>query len=166
MSKLGNLGRKVHGRIAKKPTNFSWVIDGRLAGSGMPTSLDEFEWVIRQGVSSIVTMTEDALPENWTRRIDYLHVPTPDMTAPDMDAIDSAVEFIRGQIRRKRPVMVHCAAGLGRAGTILACYHVRYLGYSGSDAVEKIRRLRRGSIQSEAQEIAISLYEKHVKNQP
>ena len=31
---------------------------------------------------------------NWVKDIDYLHVPTPDFTAPDMEEIDSAVEFI------------------------------------------------------------------------
>jgi len=163
MSRPGNVWRKVHGRLTKKPTNFSWVIGGKLAGSGMPTSSAEFDWIVRQGVSSIVTMTENPLPGGWTEKIDCLHVPTPDLTAPGMDEIDAAVEFIHGRIEQKRPVLVHCAAGLGRAGTILACYHVRYLGYTGSGAIEKIRKQRPGSIQSEVQEIAISLYERHVK---
>jgi len=62
MSKPGNIWRKVHGKITKKPTNFSWLIENKLAGSGMPTSFDEFDWILKQGVTSIVTMTEDALP--------------------------------------------------------------------------------------------------------
>ena len=74
----------------KKPTNFSWLIEEKLAGSGMPTSFDELEWVRSQGIQSIVTMTENALPENWVRQINYLHVPTPDFTAPDIDQIDSS----------------------------------------------------------------------------
>lgn len=41
MSKPGNIWRKVHGKITKKPTNFSWLIDNKLAGSGIPTSFDE-----------------------------------------------------------------------------------------------------------------------------
>ncbi len=163
MSRPGNIWRRVHGRITKKPTNFSWVIGGKLAGSGMPTSPAEFDWIVGQGISSIVTMTEGALPEGWTQKVDYLHVPTPDLTAPGMDEIDAAVEFIHDQIGRKKPVLVHCAAGMGRAGTILACYHVKYLSYSGPAAIEKIRRERPGSIQSDMQEIAISLYEKHVR---
>ena len=59
MSKPGNIWRKVHGKITKKPTNFSWLIEEKLAGSGIPTSLDEFEWLLNQGVKSIVTMTEN-----------------------------------------------------------------------------------------------------------
>ncbi|MEE8255872.1 MAG: protein tyrosine phosphatase, partial [Nitrosopumilaceae archaeon] len=65
MSKPGNLWRKVHGKITKKPTNFSWLIDDKIAGSGMPTSNDEVNWVLEQGVKSIITMTEHALPQSW-----------------------------------------------------------------------------------------------------
>ena len=162
MSRPGNVWRRVHGKIAKKPTNFSWVVGGNLAGSGMPTSLDEFEWVLRQGVTSVVTMTEDPLPAEWVDKINYLHVPTPDLTAPDMDRIDGAVDFIHEQIGGGQAVMVHCAAGMGRAGTILACYLVKYRGRSAGDAIEMIRSARPGSIQSGAQELAVSLYERHV----
>ena len=164
MSKPGNLWRKVHGKVTKRPTNFSWLIDEKLAGSGMPTTFDELDWILKQGVKSIVTMTENSLPEEWTKDIGYLHVPTPDLTAPDMDNIDLAVEFIHQKISDNQSVMVHCAAGMGRAGTILACYLVKYQKYSAKDAISKIRKERPGSIQSESQELAISFYQKHVQN--
>ncbi len=162
MSKPGNIWRKVHGKITKRPTNFSWLIDQKLAGSGMPTSFDELDWVVQQGVKSIVTMTENSLPDEWVKDLNYLHVPTPDLTAPDMDEIDSAVEFINEQINNKTPVMVHCAAGMGRAGTILACYLIKYQKYSAKEAIEKVRKERPGSIQSDVQEMAIGFYEKHI----
>lgn len=164
MSKPGNMWRKVHGKITKKPTNFSWLIEEKLAGSGMPTSFDELDWILKQGVKSIVTMTENALPQQWVNDIGYLHVPTPDFTAPDMEKIDMAVDFIHQNISGNQAVMVHCAAGLGRAGTILACYFVKYEKFSAEEAITKIRKDRPGSIQSETQELAITFYEKHVKN--
>ena len=160
MSKPGNLWRKVHGKIAKKPTNFSWLIDDKLAGSGMPTSVSEIDWILKQGVKSIVTMTENSLPESWVKNVKYLHVPTEDFSAPDMEQIDEAVEFIRIRIENNEPVMVHCAAGIGRTGTILACYLVKYQKISAKDAIQKVRKERPGSIQSESQEIAIGLYYK------
>ncbi len=163
MSKPGNLWRKVHGKITKKPTNFSWLIDNKLAGSGMPTTSSEVDWVRKQGVKSIVTMTEESLPESWVKDIKYLHVPTEDLSAPDMDKIDQAVEFIHERLQNKEPVMVHCAAGIGRTGTILACYLVKYQKLSAKEAIEKVRKERPGSIQSESQEIAISLYRKHMQ---
>ncbi len=162
MSKPGNLWRKIHGKVTKKPTNFSWLINNKLAGSGMPTTPSEIEWVEKQGVKSIVTMTEASLPEEWVKDVKYLHVPTEDLSAPDMDQIDLAVEFIHERIQSNEPVMVHCAAGIGRTGTILACYLIKYQKASARDAIEKVRRARPGSVQSESQEIAIGLYYKHV----
>lgn len=163
LSKPGNLWRKVHGRITKKPTNFSWLIDDKLAGSGMPTSSAELEWVIKKGVKSIVTMTEAPLPESWIENIKYLHVPTEDLSAPDMEKIDNTVDFIHERIKNNEPTMVHCAAGIGRTGTILACYLIKYHNLSVEDAIDKVRKERPGSIQSESQEVAIGLYRKFVK---
>jgi len=164
MSKPGNVWRKLHGKITKKPTNFSWFIEETLAGSGLPTTSDEVDWVLKQGIKSIVTMTENALPESWVEDVNYLHVPTTDLTSPDMDKIDTAVDFVHSRINNKEPVMVHCAAGMGRTGTVLACYLVKYQKYSAKDAIEKVRTERPGSIQSEVQELAIQFYEKHTSN--
>ena len=167
MSSPGNLWRKVHGRITKRPTNFSWIIDGMLAGSGRPTSREEFDWIESQGVKCIVTMTEDALPPFWIADSDtaeYLHLPTPDLTAPTQDELDRAADFIREQTEKHhRPVVVHCAAGLGRAGTVLACYLVKHKGYGAQDAIDEIRTKRPGSIQSAEQETAVEFFERHVR---
>ena len=58
--------------------------------------------------------------------------------------------------------MVTCQAGLGRTGTILACYLV-YVGYKSENAVKLVRELRPGSIQTREQEDAITNFEEHLK---
>lgn len=163
MSKPGNLWRKIHGKVTKRPTNFSWLLDDKLAGSGMPTTIEEIIWIRKQGVKSIVTMTEYGLPDSWVQGLEYLHVPTEDLSAPDIEKIDTTVDFIDEQIKNKEPVMVHCAAGIGRTGTILASYLIKYQNLSAKEAIRKVRAERPGSIQSESQEIAISVYEKFLK---
>ncbi|MYG32707.1 MAG: protein tyrosine phosphatase [Cenarchaeum sp. SB0677_bin_16] len=163
MSRPGNLWRSIHGHITHRPTNFSWVLPDVLAGSGIPTTKNEFEWMLNQGVKSVVTMTEEPLPEAWVRDIHYKHSPTPDMAAPTPEVIDKTVDFIHNNISVGRPVMVHCAAGLGRAGTILACYLIKYKGRDAQQAIADIRKKRPGSIQSTIQEVIISLYEKRIR---
>ena len=109
-------------------------------------------------------MTEASLPESWVRDVNYLHMPTDDLSAPDIEKIDTTVDFIHERINKNESVMVHCAAGIGRTGTILACYLVKHQNYSAKDAINKVRKKRPGSIQSESQEIAISLYEKYIRD--
>ena len=108
-------------------------------------------------------MTEQALPESWVQGIYYLHVPTEDLGAPDVEKIDNAVDFIHERINNKEPTMVHCAAGIGRTGVILSCYLIKYENYSANDAIQVVRKKRPGSIQSESQEIAITFYEKQIR---
>jgi len=164
MSKPGNFWRKIHGRVTKRPTNFSWLLQDKLAGSGMPTSFEEINWVRKQGVKSIITMTEHGLPDSWVEGLGYLHIPTEDLSAPDIDKIDAIVDFIHEQIKNKDPVMVHCAAGIGRTGTILASYLIKYQNLTAGEAIKKIRQERPGSIQSESQEMAVTFYEKFLKS--
>ena len=164
MSKPGNLWRKIHGKIARRPTNFSWLLKDKLAGSGMPTSVEEISWVQKKGVKSIVTMTEQALPASWLEDIAYLHVPTEDLTAPEIQKIDATVDYIHDRIKSNEPVMVHCAAGIGRTGTILASYLIKYQNFTAKKAIEKVRLERPGSIQSDSQETAVVFYEKYLRS--
>jgi atypical dual specificity phosphatase len=60
--------------------------------------------------------------------------------------------------------MVHCAAGKGRTGSVLAAYLVKKQGVTAEEAIEKIRSMRPGSIQSVVQETAVSMYEKYLKS--
>ena len=76
----GDLYRNVHGKIFSRPTNFSWLMEEQLAGSGVPTSKAEFDWLKENGVRSILTVREDPLEPGFIRGFNYLHVETPDMS--------------------------------------------------------------------------------------
>jgi atypical dual specificity phosphatase len=166
LTKIGDAYRWFHGRIAERPTNFSWLIEGKLAGCGLPVTHDEFEWLVENGIKSVVTVREVPLPSQWFdgSDVDYLHLEVEDFGAPSIEELDKAVGFIGDEISKNRPVMVHCAAGKGRTGAVLAAYLVRSQGLTAREAIEKVRSMRPGSIQSVAQETAISMYEKYLKS--
>ena len=160
MTKIGDAKRKIHGMITGKPDNFSWLVDDKLAGSAIPTSKDEINWLHEQGVKSIVTIREEPLDENWVGEMKYLHVHSNDMGVPTFDDLNESVDFIHKRIEDNDPVMVHCLAGLGRTGTILACYLIKYEKMSAEDAIQHVREKRHGSIQSFVQEELIFQYAK------
>lgn len=60
-------------------------------------------------------------------------------------------------------VGVHCMHGHGRTGTMLACYLVKTGKMSGIDAINEIRRLRRGSIETHEQEKAVVQFYQRTK---
>ena len=164
MTKIGDAKRKLHGMITGKPDNFSWLIEGKLAGSAIPTSFEEIKWLVDGGVKSIVTVREESLDDDWIKNINYLHIHSNDMGVPEFEDLAKAVDFIHQRITNNEPVMVHCLAGLGRTGTILACYLIKYQKLSADDSIQKVRESRPGSIQSFPQEEIIFQFEKSVNN--
>ena len=164
MTIYGDIWRKVHGTVTGRPDKFSWLIENKLAGSGIPTSIDEVQWIIEQGVKSIITIREEPLDDDWIKDVNYLHVMSNDMGVPEFDDLVHVVDFIHKRITSNEPVMVHCLAGMGRTGTILACYLVKYQNMSADEAIQKIREERPGSIQSFSQEEIIFQFAKSIQS--
>ena len=164
MTIYGDVWRKVHGTITGKPDNFSWLLENKLAGSAIPTSIDEVQWVIDQGVKSIITVREEPLDESWIKDVKYLHIHSNDMGVPEFVDLVSSVDFIHNRITNDEPVMVHCLAGMGRTGTLLACYLVKHQKMSADEAIQKVRTERPGSIQSFPQEEIIFQFAKSLEN--
>ena len=169
MTKIGEFYRKFHGRIISRPTNFSWVIPGKLAGSGLPSSYDHLLWLVKNNIKTIVTVREIPLPDAWFKKVNSFNLTlesfflkTDDYNAPTVYEIYNVVEYIDSQIRKNKPVVVHCAAGKGRTGTVLAAYLIKKDKLRVDEAIRKIRSLRPGSIQSERQEIALNQFYEYI----
>jgi atypical dual specificity phosphatase len=83
-----------------------------------------------------------------------LHMPVPSTYAPTPDQLDRGVAAIHDELARGRRVVVHCGAGLGRTGTLLAAYLVSQ-GARVDDAMAQVRAVRPGSIETLEQEQAV-----------
>jgi len=144
---LGTAGlflRRLRARVSDEPTGFVWVQKGRLAASGYPASRGQVEWVMKAGIRSILTLTEKPLPTELTAGLDVVcgYVRMEDHATPTVDSIKEAVKFVEAQIAAGKPVLVHCLAGEGRTGCVIAGYVIDTKGLSPDEALARIREVK------------------------
>jgi atypical dual specificity phosphatase len=147
------------------PDGFSWIERPRLAGMSQPITPEEYQWLRDQGIQLVVCLTENMPRRAWINDAGLfsIHVPIEDMTPPAQEQIDQCMAAIEKAYANKMGVAVHCGAGLGRTGTILACWLVHHESLPARDAIARIRRLRPNSIETVEQEDAIAEYSRRRK---
>lgn len=138
------------------PYGFSWVEKPLLAGMGRPYDVDELVWLREHGIQLLISLTEDPMPRDLINEAGLfsMHVPVEDMHPPSQKQIDLAISAIQKAHQNQMGVGVHCGAGLGRTGVILACYFVTR-DLTGQVALAKVRELRPGSVETPEQAEAV-----------
>ena len=110
------------------------------------------------GVRLLVNLHERPHEEARLRRhgLREVHLPVKDFAAPSPEQVESAVGAIRGALAAGEAAAVHCGGGLGRTGTVLACYLLASgEGLGAEEAIGRVRALRPGSVETPAQLAAV-----------
>lgn len=146
------------------PRNFSWLIKDEIAGMGRPMSIvADLEFLKDNGIEAIVSLTVLPLHKTLIEEFgfEYKHIPVADFTSPTQEQIDEFLSFVNNLISSKKKIVVHCDAGAGRTGTMLACYLVSK-GCSAKKAILEVRRSRPGSVETMEQEDTVIKYEERL----
>ena len=153
--------RRLRARVSDHPTGFVWVEKGRLAGSGYPASRSQLKWLRAQGIRTILTLTENSLPSQWLDGLAFevRHVPMKDHHAPDTASLEEAAIFVWDKVRDGKTTLVHCLAGEGRTGCVLAAYLIKERGVAADEAIKVLRRIKPGFVEGN-QEKAVLDYER------
>jgi atypical dual specificity phosphatase len=148
------------------PSGFSWIDKPLLAAMARPSGPDDFAWLRAHGIELILTLTEEPPRRDWIEGANLLvfHEPLEDMEPPTQEQLDRCVSAILRANERKMGVAVHCGAGLGRTGVVIAAYFVAR-GLSAANAVARIRRLRPGSIETDEQAASVEHFARRKRQQ-
>ena len=154
--------RKGYACVAGSPSNFSWLIPGEVAGSGFPGSHGAIDWLKRQGVDVIVSLTTEEIDSVYAekRGMRVHRLPLVNMEGADPEALDRAVDLMKS--KPGGTVLVHCLAGSGRTGMVLSAYLIREKGRIAEEAIGEVRRLRPGSLDRRVQQRAVREYEAYL----
>lgn len=161
----GDILRYVYGLIYRKPMNVSYV-DDHVIGSARPMSGCEVQYLHENmRVKAILSLTEKPLQNVWLDGLDYKDIAIRNHTAPTFSELEESVKFIQKHAENGEKIAVHCAAGKGRTGTVLAAYLCAKQGISANDAIAQVRKKRPGSIEK-VQEGAIYDYKERSERKP
>nr|MDO8099086.1 dual specificity protein phosphatase family protein [Candidatus Njordarchaeota archaeon] len=141
------------------PQNFSWLVEGEIAGGAMSDSFESLSGLWKLGIRAIVCLVEWPVDEMLMRRMgfEYLLLKVLSFMPPTQEQIDRFIEFARTMDDQGKPIVVCCRMGWGRTGSMLACYLVSK-GFDAESAIEEVRRLRPRSVESTEQEEAVRDY--------
>lgn len=139
------------------PRGFFWILPGRLGGMARPGMIDrlelDLEGLQRLGITTLVTLEEaatvpaDALA---TVGIRALHFPIVDMGVPEVEAMAALCADLATRAAAGEVIAVHCRAGMGRTGTVLACQLIT-TGETASAALDAVRSINPRCVQSTTQ---------------
>ncbi len=152
----------------------TWIINKKLAASSIPENINDLDRWAAMGIRAVMVLIEpnevmhlggmsNYLKELEKRHFEFVTIPIPDFTAPTLETCLQAIKWIDEKIKEKMPVLVHCKGGLGRTGTIIACYLISQ-GMSYEEAINYVRDKRPGSISMQEQVKILKQFYKLIKH--
>ena len=114
---------------------------GRLAGLPGPAYMEwDFARLRKMGYSVVVSLECTRLNTFEIEDAGFEHrkICVEDFTAPSFSQMDAFVGYVAQKLGEGKKVLVHCHAGRGRTGTMLAAYLV-HQGMTADGAIREIR---------------------------
>ncbi len=151
--------RYAQSALSGRPYNFSWFRDGVLAASGIPATRRSAEWLAKEGIESVLTLTEWVPGSLLGMGFRLRHVPMRNWMPAPPQKLEEAVGFLAEEVGSGRRSLVHCLSGRGRTGMVLAAYLIAVEGYDAEEAVREVSASRPGSLRNKLQVLAVHEFE-------
>jgi atypical dual specificity phosphatase len=116
------------------------------------------------GITHLITLTEKDLDQSALARngLCNIHLPIYDREAPSMAQTYMLVRRMQVLLDQGAVLAVHCRAGIGRTGTILAAWLIREGGLSASNAISRLRSIYPSYVQTQVQEDFLQNFEQDI----
>ena len=150
-----------------------WVSRDRVMAGAYPGSPESSEarrklrWLLERGIRRFVDLTEEreqtgrgsplvpyahllaAEAERAGIAAEHRRFPIEDMGVPSLEQAEEILAYLDAAEARGEPAYLHCLGGIGRTGTVVACYLLRSSARRGhpltaQEALTELTSLRKG----------------------
>jgi atypical dual specificity phosphatase len=142
-----------------------WIDEPVLLGSSNPSDTD-LQQRAADGFHIIISLLDESAqpPRYDLERLSELgyrryNLPIADFQAPTLEQIRTFIDLANQGAK----VIVHCQGGIGRTGTMAAAYWIAQ-GMPTGEAIERVRLLRPGAVETLGQRNALREFEVARKN--
>lgn len=123
---------------------FAMPVKKKISRSGQPT-INQFRWLKKKGWKSVVNLRVDGelgqvgddrkIVGFDNLKFNYLWLPINDATPPTDEQAEQFLQFVRQ--KKNRPLHIHCQAGVGRTGMMVALYRYSVQGWPMERAIQE-----------------------------
>lgn len=161
----------------RKPPSQRWEVYPRPAAADIPNyervnknffrggqpDAGGVEWLKANGIKTTLDLRGGDRDNQWTEvdfdGLNHQKIDIPDFHPPTFEQVEKAIDILDNPVNH--PVFLHCKAGVGRTGTVTACWRVAH-GMSAEEALKKERiNSYHGSLR---QEQFVRDFEQHLKD--